>query len=82
MGRPLPREYDANGHYALGPKLKQPALVKLIGQRVEFAPAREKAPAAARRQMGREVTRAAREARSQKARQRSLAALAPILRAA
>lgn len=58
--RPMPREHDSNGHYRIGPRLATPPLVRMIRERfVEFAPAREKKPAAERRRMGRAATRAA-----------------------
>lgn len=58
---PGEREHDANGHYVHGPRLLPPPVVRLIGQRVldaEIA-VREKAPAAERRKLGRDATRAA-----------------------
>jgi hypothetical protein len=60
---PETREYDANGHYLHGPRLVPPPLVRLIGERilqgVEIA-AKPKAPAAERRKLGREASRATR----------------------
>jgi hypothetical protein len=73
LGAPLPRERDANGHYAIGPKLEQPSWVRLIADRmVAFAPTRERASAAEKRRLGREATRAARAGRMQRARARVL----------
>lgn len=56
------REYDANGHYAIGPRLAKPPLVRMIADAmlpVTIA-AREKAPSAERRRLGREASRATR----------------------
>ena len=69
--RPLPREHDANGHYAIGPKLRKPGLVALLKVELpDFAPAREKPPAAEHR---REVRAKSREAVSAARLRRSLA---------